>query len=147
MLEPPPKGNQRGRRHGGHAVIARSELTEVGDAIRQVVPVQHQADDWTIRELADALVRLGRFRDYIDAHDPWSGSKAQVTKVRSAMRHEERMANRVLRLLRELGMTPASRAKLGVDIARSVSLAEAMSEPDAAKRADLLRQAGLDPDE
>jgi hypothetical protein len=43
-----------------------------------------------------------------------------------------------------LGMTPNSRAKLGLDLQRTVDLASAMSEPDDARRAELLREAGIE---
>ena len=43
-----------------------------------------------------------------------------------------------------LGMTPKSRAKLGLDLQRTVDLASAMSEPDAERRAELLREAGIE---
>ncbi len=42
-----------------------------------------------------------------------------------------------------LGMTPRSRAKLGLDLARAADLATAMSEPDPVKRERLLREAGV----
>ena len=43
-----------------------------------------------------------------------------------------------------LGMTPQSRAKLGLDLARTTDLATAMSEPNDDRRAELLREAGID---
>lgn len=143
----PEQGNQRALTHGGHAVVAPVEAECVVEAIRAVLPVQHAADAWVVAELADALIRLHRFRRFVDANDPWMArSRTALNKVRSAMYWEERYTGRVFRLLRDLGMTPAARAKLGVDLMRQVSLAEAMSEPNPAKRADLLRQAGVDMD-
>jgi phage FluMu gp28-like protein len=47
-------------------------------------------------------------------------------------------------LLDRLGMSPRSRAALGVDLARTVDLATAMSEKDPDMRRELLREAGLD---
>jgi hypothetical protein len=141
-------GNQIAVKHGGHAQLTPQQVQAVADAIRPVLPVQHQADEWVVTELADALIRLQRFRAYLEANDPLTArGKAAMVKVRSAMRWEERYAGRVLRLLKELGMTPQARAKLGLNLARTVDLATAMSEPDAAKRAELLRQAGVDGDD
>jgi hypothetical protein len=138
-------GNDLAVKHGGHAQIVAGELADVAAQITAALPVKHQADEWAVAELADALIRLHRFRAWLAEHDPWKQrGKMQLAKVKSAMRWEERYAGRVLRLLKELGMTPAARAKLGVDIARSVSLAEAMSEPNPTKRAALLEQAGLE---
>jgi hypothetical protein len=44
-------------------------------------------------------------------------------------------------------MNPASRLKMGLDLARGIDLASAMSEPDPERRAELLRQAGIEGDE
>jgi len=41
-------------------------------------------------------------------------------------------------------MTPKSRAKLGLALARTVDLSTAMSEPDDERRAELLAEAGID---
>jgi hypothetical protein len=144
----PPKGNRNAVTHGGHAQLVPAAVEAVANVIRPALPVQHAADEWVIAELADALIRLQRFRAFLDANDPWRArGKTQLAKVRSAIRWEDKYATRVLRLLKELGATPAARAKLGVDIARTVSLAEAMSESDPAKRAELMRRAGVDLDE
>jgi hypothetical protein len=141
-------GNQLAVRHGAHAQIAAAELQPVCDELRAALPVAHQADRWVVAELADALLRLRRLRAYVDTYDPFKAySKVRLTKMRSAMHWESRYADRVVRLLKELGMTPAARAKLGLDIARSVSLAEAMSEKDPAKRRRLLAEAGVDVDQ
>jgi hypothetical protein len=47
--------------------------------------------------------------------------------------------------MKELGMTPASRAKLGLNLAKTVDLATALSHPDPERRAELMREAGLEP--
>jgi hypothetical protein len=41
-------------------------------------------------------------------------------------------------------MHAAMRARLGLDLARGIDLASAMSEPDDERRAELLRQAGVE---
>jgi hypothetical protein len=66
-------------------------------------------------------------------------------RERSAARWERRLRGEALRYLDALGMTPKSRARLGLDLARTADLATAMSEPDPQRRAELLRQAGLGP--
>jgi hypothetical protein len=55
----------------------------------------------------------------------------------------ERASKTLMQALDSLGMTPRSRAALGLDIARGIDLAQAMSEPDPEKRRELLRRAGL----
>ena len=44
-------------------------------------------------------------------------------------------------MLDKMGMTPASRAKLGLDLVKSATLAEA-TEPDEEKRMKMLRTSG-----
>jgi hypothetical protein len=41
-------------------------------------------------------------------------------------------------------MSPRARAALGLDLVRTVDVAQALSEPDAKRRAELLRLAGLE---
>lgn len=50
---------------------------------------------------------------------------------------------RLLGALERLGMTPAGRARLGLDLARTADLATAMSEPDPERRAALMAEAGI----
>jgi hypothetical protein len=141
-------GNQLAVKHGAHAVIAPEQLRDVADAIRPALPVQHQADELALFELADVAIRLQRIRQYLDEHDPWSAptprGRGRLAMVQSALRHEEILSNRKMRILKELGMTAAARARLGLDIMRTVSLTEAMNEKDPVKRQQLLAQAGVD---
>jgi hypothetical protein len=138
------QGNPISLRHGGHAVIAPVEMDVVVAAIREALPVKHQADQWIVADLADALIRLHRFRKYADEHELWQQrSKSKQYMAKSVLYWESRYQDRVFRLLRELGLTPASRAKLGLDLVRSVSLAEAMSEKDPVKRKALMAAAGV----
>jgi hypothetical protein len=58
-----------------------------------------------------------------------------------------RAVTRLGRELDALGIGPAARARLGVDVARIADLATAMSEPDPERRRVLLREAGLDEEE
>ena len=62
---------------------------------------------------------------------------------RPAVEFERRLRAEARDHAAELGLTPRSRAALGLDLARSIDLATAMSEPDPAVRASLLRRAGL----
>ena len=140
------QGNPISLRHGGHAVIAPVEMEAVVTAIREALPIKHQADQWIVADLADALIRLHRFRNYADEHELWDqrGKSKKRYMARSVLHWESRYRDRVFRLLlRELGLTPASRAKLGLDLVRSVSLAEAMSEKDPVKRKALMAAAGV----
>jgi hypothetical protein len=52
--------------------------------------------------------------------------------------------DRYQRSLERLAMTVPSHMRSGLDAARTIDLASAMSEPDDERRAELLREAGLD---
>jgi len=60
-------------------------------------------------------------------------------EVEGLGRANERLTNKLDRL----GMTPAGRAKLGLNLARTADLATAMSERDPDRRAELMAQAGV----
>jgi hypothetical protein len=90
--------------------------------------------------LATVECRLEDVGAWLDEH----GSLDKRGKPRSAADKERRLQSHALRLMKELGMTPASRAKLGLNLAKTVDLAQAMSHPDPERRAELMRQAGLD---
>lgn len=60
---------------------------------------------------------------------------------------EARLRREALDYAEALGMTPRSRARLGLDLVRTVDMATAMSELDPDRRREQLREAGLeDPD-
>lgn len=76
---------------------------------------------------AEALCRLERIGEYIERR----GWEDETGKPRPVLEYESRLRGHALDLLKELGMTPASRAKLGLDLARSVDLAaQWSSEPE-----------------
>jgi hypothetical protein len=67
--------------------------------------------------------------------------------VRSAAELAGRMRREASDYLDALGMRPRSRAKLGLDLARTTDLATAMSEEDPTRHAELLSEAGVDPED
>jgi Phage terminase, small subunit len=133
LAPPAPAGHQRAVSHGAYAQIARADLEEkvaaVYDALSSDAPVRDgdgtlpAADGPAIRMLAEALCRLDRIQEYLDRRG-WEDSAG---KPRPVLEYEARLRAHSLDLLKELGMTPASRAKLGLDLVRSMDLASAMS--------------------
>lgn len=136
-VPPAPRGNTRAASHGGYGKIVHAELQEkaavIYDALSSDAPVRDAgglpaADAAAVRMLAEALCRLDRIAEYLDRRG-WEDDKG---KPRPVLEYEARLRGHVLDLLRELGMTPASRAKLGLDLARGLDLAKAMSGGDDA---------------
>lgn len=145
----PPTGNRRAVSHGAHAQVLPARLDAKAQAVYVELaadaPVRGQDGDLPahdremVRLLARCLCRLEDVSAWLDEH----GVLDRRGKVRSAALWERRLRSEAARYLAALGMTPTARAKLGLDLARTVDLATAMSEPDEARRAALLRQAGV----
>lgn len=123
-------GNRSALKHGAMARIAARDLDaktrEIMAALAADAPVRTAenelpaADAVAVRMLADALIRLERIGNYLDRRG-WEGEDG---KPRPVLEHDTRLRGHVLDLLKELGMTPAARAKLGLDLVRGLSHAE-----------------------
>ncbi|MDQ3571703.1 MAG: P27 family phage terminase small subunit [Actinomycetota bacterium] len=145
-----PPGNQRRRDHGGYAQVALERLKGkaqvVYEALAADAPLRAPggelppADHAQVCLLAECLCRLedvgANIRDFGLFERKGGG-------IRPAVDLERRLRQEAADYLDALGMTPRSRAKLGVDLARTVDLATAMSEPNPERRQELLEQAGL----
>ena len=121
----PPVHGAMSRTH----VIAKAQRTaELADAIRSVVPVYDPADEFTVQALAVLLVRIERAEAALaeveaeadeSGEGPaavYRGGKAWVENLRRDLRSWLSVAERYLSAL---GMSPGSRARLGLDIARA----------------------------
>ncbi len=156
-LKPGPPAAQRnklGVTHGGYARVVRARLDakvrDVYDALSQDVPVQGPgggvpaADSPLLRLLATLLCRLEDVEQHIamfGAFDPKTREARRVLDVEAQLRGQ------AADFLDRLGMSPRSRARLGLDLMRQADLASAMSEPDPERRAELMREAGLPTEE
>jgi phage terminase small subunit len=126
-----------------------AKAREVYEAIGEDLPLRgpdggpHPGDTVPVRLLAEALCRL----EDVTAHLRDRGLLDSEGSVRPAVDLERRLRAEVLDLCRELGLTPRSRAALGLDLARGLDLATAMSERDPERRAEMMRQAGVEPEE
>jgi hypothetical protein len=145
-----PSGNRRALTHGGYATVARERLDakvqEVFDALAADAPLRDadgslpRADAALVRLLAECLCRL----EDVSANVREFGLRDQKTKeVRPAVEVEMRLRREAADHLDALGMSPRSRARLGLDLARTVDAATAMSHPDPVERERLMSEAGL----
>lgn len=111
--------------HGAYAQLApervAAKVRQVLDALTIDAPVRERdgglpaADSVVVRQLAEALVRLETISDYLDRRG-WQDDDGMPRPV---LEYEGRLRGHVLDLLKELGMTPASRTKLGLNLART----------------------------
>lgn len=125
-----PFGNRRHLIHGAYAAIARERIDakalEVFEAIASDVPVRADdgglpaADALPVRLLAELLCRLDSIAHYL-ARRGWEDENGEP---RAVLDIEARLRSQAVELMRELGMTPAARTKLGLDLVRGLSAAE-----------------------
>ena len=133
---PAAKGNRLAVKHGGYAAIAADRLDakacEVFDALAADAPLREAgelpaADSALVRLAADCLCRLedvaANVRDF-GVFDQRTGD------VRPAVELEGRLRREAADYLDALGMTPRSRAKLGLDVQRGFDLAKHWAEAD-----------------
>jgi phage terminase small subunit len=120
----------RNRRAVSHAAYAALPAERIDQKVREVVealtidaPVRDHdgglpaADAVAVRQLAEALCRLDDIAVYLVRR----GWEDETGKPRPVLEYEARLRGHVLDLLRELGMTPASRARLGLDLVKAAS--------------------------
>jgi len=137
---PAPPGNGYARSHGAYARLVADRLeakvAEVFDALAADAPLR--ADDGGLPAHDATLVRLAasclcRIED-LEAHLRDHGILDAKGNVRPAVDLERRLRSEALGYLDALGMTPTSRARLGLDLTRTASLAELMAQDAEAER-------------
>ena len=115
-LRPPfERGNSVATKHGAYSVLKLApRAEEISDEIRALVPARSEADEPAVRLLSLTLAQIEAAaawvaeRGIVDA----KGNPQPVLKVMVAM------TNTAARLADRLGMTPAGRAQLGLDLAK-----------------------------
>jgi len=159
-LPPAPKGNKLAVTHGAYAKVAPSRLDakvrEVFEAMASDAPVREAdgglpaADTVAVRLAAETLCRLEDVRAWIDQEGVFEKRRHKKAKnlknrqgrpktrrSRDPMRAvvmEDRLVRRLMDQLDSLGMTPRSRAKLGLDQARQFDLAREWEQQEKSKR-------------
>lgn len=146
----PPAGNQRARRHGGYseALVAdvEREVREVMDALAEAAPVRGPDGELPAADVAAVEVAaraLRRYRTVAGWCDQYGRLDERTGAAKPAAALELETERALCRALGELGLTPMSRSKLGVALARMADLSTAMSEPDPSRRARMMAEAGV----
>ena len=139
---PAPGGNRLAVRHGGYAAIVHERLEakalEVFDALAADAPLRGPTGDLPapdvaqVRLLAEALCRLDTVSADVSAFGLLEQRGKRRGQVRPAAELEGRLRREVADHLDALGMSPKSRARLGLDLVRSFDLAAHWEEQDAA---------------
>ena len=123
-------GNTAAVKHSAYAVVQLGpRVAELAEDLRDAVPAYSPSDEVAVRLLAVTLARLEASSAALEGASPADLARLRVD--------ERGWLNSARRLLNDLGMTPTSRARLGLDITRSTSLAQEVEAALAARaRAD-----------
>jgi Phage terminase, small subunit len=149
----PAAGEKRALSHGAFAQVAAERMEQreraIYEALAADAPLRDGAgelprhDAVAVTLLAQCLARLDDVAANVRDFGVLEQRGKRKGQVRPAAEHEARLRREAARYLDALGMTPKSRAALGLDLARTVDLATAMSEPDAERRSRLMSDAGV----
>lgn len=122
-------GSGRKPTHGAYAAITEAELEAktrvIFDALAADAPVRASDgglpahDTLAVRLLAEVMVRRERVVATTLKQGLEIASGPNKGKLRGVVEYGLRLDNQALDLARELGMTPSSRAKLGLDLVRA----------------------------
>jgi hypothetical protein len=129
----PERGNQRRRTHGATAKPPAERVAAIEAELLDGLPIRDPRngdapihDRAMVNLTAIALARLQSVTAYIEEHGPLT----RGGRMREASRYEMELSTRAANLLDRLGMSPVSRAKLGVDLVKARDLAQEMSALD-----------------
>ena len=121
-------GNQAARRHGGYSLLGIGDrATEIADQVRETMPAYAPCDEPVLLLLATTLARVERASAAIELVDETAtsalseylggGEEATLAPDLARLRSDLRSwINAARRLANDLGMTPTSRARLGLDL-------------------------------
>jgi hypothetical protein len=142
---PPEKGNRRRVTHGARATPEPKRQAAIERQLAAALPVRGADgeapahDAIAVRLLAITLCRLETCARYVSKHGMFDKSG----RVRPAADHEQRLIERAANLADRLGLTPKSRVALGLTLAQTADLAQALSDTDSSRRTGLLQRAGV----
>jgi hypothetical protein len=134
----PPENNVRTLKHGGTArkatlIVAQSWAARIFDELEAEAPLRASDgslpphDRQAVELLASCLARLQAVTSWLDTR-PACDEKGKPWPAEDTAR---RLRAEAARLLDALGMSPASRARIGLDLVRARDvLSEVMAEMD-----------------
>ena len=110
------RGNGLALRHGAYSMLTQAPRAgEIADELREIVPTYSPADEPAVRLLALMLGRIELASAALDQLD----ETADAAKLQRLRQDALGWVNAARRLMNDLGMTPTSRARLGLDLVRT----------------------------
>lgn len=124
--------------HGALSVRTTDPATQtVADRLELILKAEPQAILRPAdRQALESSAVLVRQREKLEAWLEKNGVTDETGKVRPAVEALVKVSRALLEHLRELGMTPSARARLGLDVAKGFDLAAALAEANASGRYD-----------
>jgi hypothetical protein len=131
----PPPGNRRRLLHGGAArqatlIVANSWAEKIMAELEREAPLRDETgglpahDRQVVELLASCLARLQSVSQWVDLH----GVVDEKGQPRPACELERLLRSEAARHLDALGMSPSSRARLGLELARAEATLEDVAE-------------------
>jgi hypothetical protein len=142
------KGNDAALQHGGYSLIGIGDRAHaIADDIRTTLPGYAPADEVVLLLLATTLARIERANEAIEVVDANAtsalseylpGDEPTLAPDLSRLRQDLRAwIGLARRIANDLGLTPTSRAKLGLDIAATQRELSVIDYYEARERAGL----------
>jgi hypothetical protein len=133
-LVPFQKGHTHSMTHGGSPAAAwrlAPRAAELAEGIRALVPAYAPADEPLIQLCAMTMARIESMAEYVARLGPLDSRG----RPRGVLRVLQSAENGCARMLSELGCSPTSRARLGLDVARAgVALEEHLEKRYGVKK-------------
>lgn len=116
-LEQARPGNANSVSHGGNAMLRLAPRSqEIAEELRGIVPAYSVADEPSIRLLALVLARIETVNEWLADRGVFRTKRGDPQPILKVLSTWENTASR---LCDRLGLTPTSRAALGLDLARA----------------------------
>lgn len=113
---PAEPGNELAVTHGATAVLKLApRADEIAEWIRAITPAGGEPDEPTVRLLAGILARIEAANAWLSENTIFADGQGNARPILKQLSTWENTAGR---LCEKLGLTPLSRAELGLDLAR-----------------------------
>ena len=148
-------GLQRARTHGAYARVHAERVgqreAEIYEALAADAPLR-TGDELPVHDgaivtlLAECMCRREDVAANVRDFGIFEQRGRRKGQLRTVLDAEARLRREAAGYLEQLGMTPASRVKVGLDLQRADNLADAMTDPSPERRAERMQALGVDVD-
>lgn len=142
---PAGPGNRRAVRHGAFSdSLINPRAREIAEEVLHAHPhLDADRDGPALQRYAVALARVERVNEWLNEQDDPDFSNREAGVTHPVLDRLSKWESQCDMAEHRLGLSPLQRVKLGLATAQAIDVASAMSEPDPALRAQLLRRVGL----